>query len=83
MHLACPGVREIFKTYPGEVKGDAKDVRQSGDMSVESFQSQEECTSSQTEIACEQTEPGRNDQQQLCHALEKFGGTLWLWQRGK
>ena len=25
LHLAGPGVREIFKTYPDEVKGDAKD----------------------------------------------------------
>ena len=32
-------------------------------MSVESPQSQEECTFSETKTACEQTEPGRNDQQ--------------------
>ena len=45
LHLAGPGVREIFKTYPDEVKGDAK----------ESLRSQEECTFGEAKIACEQT----------------------------
>ena len=40
-------------------------------MSVESLQSQEECTSSETKTACEQTDPGWNDQQ-LCLCLKSL-----------
>ena len=54
LHLAGPGVRQIFKTYTVEVQGDAKEF----DKAMTCLSNHFKVTLSETKTACKQTEPG-------------------------
>ena len=68
LHLASQGVREIFKMYPNDVKGDAKEFDKALTCLSNHFEVKKNVPLASQKLLASKPNPG--------YAPEKFGGTL-------